>query len=71
MDQLKCNVCGKTLKKVNGILMEDAFEATKDWGYFSKKDLQRHNFTVCEECYDAWVQTFAIPPKIQEKMEAL
>lgn len=71
MEHVKCNVCGKVLKREQGILREDAFEAVKDWGYFSKKDLQRHSFTVCEECYDEWIRTFAIPPEITERSEAL
>lgn len=71
MKLLKCNVCGRTLKCENGILKEDAFEAVKSWGYFSKKDLQSHRFTVCEECYDAWIKTFALPPEITETTEAL
>lgn len=71
MEHVKCNVCGKVLKREQGILREDAFEAVKDWGYFSKKDLQRHSFIVCEECYDKWIRTFAIPPEITERSEAL
>ncbi len=71
MEHVNCNVCGKVLKREHGILREDAFEAVKDWGYFSKKDLQRHSFTVCEECYDKWIRTFAIPPEITERSEAL
>lgn len=71
MEQLTCNVCGKILKTERGILLEDAFEAVKDWGYFSKKDLQRHRFTVCEVCYDNWIRTFAVPPEVTERTEAL
>lgn len=71
MEQLICNVCGKTLKTEHGILLEDAFEAVKDWGYFSKKDLQRHSFTVCEARYDNWIRTFKVPPEVTERTEAL
>ena len=39
-----CNMCGRELKTENGLLMEDAFEAAKEWGYFSKKDLELHKF---------------------------
>lgn len=71
MERVKCNVCGRGLKTENGLLMEDAFEAVKDWGFFSRKDMQRHSFTVCEDCYDAWIKSFAIPPQVTEKTEAL
>lgn len=35
-----CNACGKELYMENNILKEDAFEAKKQWGYFSKKILR-------------------------------
>ena len=35
--EVYCNACGRKLKKKNGLLLEDAFEARKDWGYFSNK----------------------------------
>ena len=38
--EVYCNACGRKLKKKNGLLLEDAFEARKDWGYFSNKDLE-------------------------------
>ena len=47
----------------NGILLEDAFEARKQWGYFSNKDAKLHSFIICEKCYDKFVSTFAIPLK--------
>lgn len=49
-----CNVCGRQLHMENNILLEDAFEARKQWGYFSKKDTTLHSFVICEECYDKW-----------------
>lgn len=56
-----CNACGKVLKERNGILMEDVFEGKKEWGYFSKKDLEFHDFLLCETCYDQMIAGFAIP----------
>ena len=41
-----CNACGKELYMENNILKEDAFEAKKQWGYFSKKDTKMHSFFV-------------------------
>lgn len=66
-----CNVCGKQLKIEHGILKEDVFEARKEWGYFSKRDLEVHSFNICEDCYDKLIQTFAIPVEISSKSEAM
>ncbi len=68
---LYCNSCGKKLKYVNGVLLEDAFEVTKEWGYFSKRDLEVHHFNICEECYDKLISQFKIPVEVKTKLEAL
>lgn len=62
--KLFCNVCGRQLHMENNILLEDAFEAKKQWGYFSKKDATLHSFVICENCYDEMVDKFVIPPEI-------
>lgn len=67
--EVVCNVCGRALKMEKGILMEDAFEAKKQWGYFSKKDATLHSFLICEDCYDKMVAQFAIPPTVEEVTE--
>ena len=36
--EIRCNCCGRQLKTENGMLLEDAFEGGKEWGYFSRKD---------------------------------
>ncbi|MCI8308025.1 MAG: hypothetical protein HFH14_08270 [Lachnospiraceae bacterium] len=69
--KIMCNACGRELRNENGILMEDAFEAVKEWGYFSKKDLEVHKFVICEECYDRMVGGFAIPVSKSDKKEAM
>lgn len=66
---LRCNACGRTLYVKNGILMEDAFEARKQWGYFSNKDAELHSFVLCEKCYDHIVEEFVIPPAVSEVTE--
>lgn len=66
-----CNLCKKKLKVENGILKEDAFQATKEWGYFSEKDMEVHQFILCEECYDKIIKEFQIPVAIKDKSEAL
>lgn len=68
---ISCNKCGKNIKYTEGVLKEDFFEATKDWGYFSNKDLETHKFNLCEKCYDNLVKEFVIPVLIIDKKEAL
>ena len=70
-DVLVCNMCGRQLKRDKGILMEDAFEATKEWGYFSSRDTEIHKFTICEACYDNMISQFKIPITIYQKHEVL
>ena len=53
----------------NDILLEDAFEAKKQWGYFSQKDTTLHSFVICEKCYDEMVKKFVIPPEITNVTE--
>lgn len=66
-----CNSCGKSLKVENGILVEDAFEASKEWGYFSGRDMEVHHFNLCEECYDKMIAGFKVPVEIRKKLEVL
>lgn len=64
-----CNQCGRELKMEDGILKEDAFEARKEWGYFSNKDMTMHAFVLCEECYDKMIKAFAIPVEVEQVNE--
>lgn len=66
-----CNACGRILKQKNGILVEDVFEGRKEWGYFSDKDLELHEFLLCEVCYDEMIAGFAIPVAKIPKKEVL
>lgn len=66
-----CNSCGRDLKVENGILKEDAFEARKEWGYFSEKDMEVHHFNLCEACYNKIIAGFKVPVEIVEKLEAI
>lgn len=68
---LYCNSCGKSIKVEKGILMEDAFEATKEWGYFSHRDMEVHHFNLCEDCYDKLISEFKIPVEVKKKLEVL
>lgn len=70
-EKLFCNACGRELKRYggDGSLLEDAFAAEKEWGYFSRKDRTRHSFVICEECYDGIISKFAIPPREENVTE--
>lgn len=69
--ELVCNVCGRALVVENGIPKEDFLEGVKEWGYFSKKDLEVHKFIICEECYDKLIQSFVMPVTVVDKQEVL
>lgn len=71
MDNVLCNACGRELKVEKGILKEDALIVKKDWGYFSKRDLEVHEFILCESCYEKITGSFLLPVKISPKTEVL
>ena len=60
-----CNGCGK---KING-KEQDFLHVQKEWGYFSSKDMELHEFYLCEECYDKLLSVREIPVKIEEVTE--
>ena len=80
-----CNACGKKILYKGEIPQEDVCTfikeceqrqdpynyRIKEWGYFSKKDLQVHKFNLCEECYDRITSSFAVPVEISEKTEVM
>ncbi len=68
---ITCNMCAKNIKIHRGILMEDIFEGYKEWGYFSNKDLEVHEFTLCEDCYDRMIKSFKIPVQSSDKIEVM
>lgn len=61
-----CNVCGNKIGEKS-----DFIEIKKEWGYFSNKDTEIHEFKICERCYDRIVKQFEISPKVTEKSEVL
>lgn len=69
--EIYCNVCGKKIIIEKGLLKEDVFEVTKEWGYFSRKDLEVHKFNICEDCYEKLISTFKIPVTVTCKKEVL
>lgn len=66
IEKIVCNRCGKELLAENGIIEADFLNVEKRWGYFSKRDNERHSFDLCEKCYDEIVATFQIPVDIEE-----
>lgn len=66
-----CNCCGKQFTASGNTLKKDMLHVKKQWGYFSKKDGIIHEFFVCEECYDKWLENFVIPPEIKNATELL
>ncbi len=69
--QIICNKCGKEFACVNDVLQEDGLFVRKEWGYFSRKDLQIHSFILCEECYDEMIHQFAVPVEVEENSSAV
>jgi ribosomal-protein-alanine N-acetyltransferase len=63
-----CNSCGRILED-DGNIREDALFVKKSWGYFSRKDLEIHEFILCEDCYDCITAGFQIPVSVSEKTE--
>ena len=61
VEKIICNKCGKEILVENGVAEADVLSVQKRWGYFSNKDNDVHEFDLCEECYDKWIATFAIP----------
>ena len=41
-----CNCCGKSMKIQNGMLLEGICSVDTTWGYFSGKDLEKHEFDL-------------------------
>ena len=65
-----CNGCGRP-SETGGDRQEDALRVRKEWGYFSTRDLEIHEFNLCEECYNRLIENFVIPVKISQKIEVL
>lgn len=71
---VQCNCCGKqfTVDGTERTIIEKEFlHIKKQWGYFSNKDGIIHEFDVCEECYDRWLENFVIPPEKRKATELM
>lgn len=71
LERAVCNMCGKEMEVENGILMEGCFHADWMFGYFSKRDREKHAFDLCEDCYDKMVDGFDVAPEIITVTELL
>ena len=60
-NEIYCNKCGKRIGTEEDLARGEMLHVEKIWGYFSKKDGERHTFDLCEECYDAVIADFEIP----------
>lgn len=70
-EKLFCNCCGKELRLIEGVPGEGACRIRQDWGYFSDKDGETHEFVLCEHCYDDITAGFVRPVKITQRTELL
>jgi hypothetical protein len=61
LDKLYCNNCGKECD----FEKEQVVEVKVKWGYNSKKDLEIHEFELCEDCYDDIVADFTMPVTVK------
>ena len=70
-EKIICNRCGKELEVKNGIVLEGYFHGETCWGYFSRKDGERHSFDLCEDCYDDLISSFAVDVTVEYETELL
>ncbi len=73
---IQCSCCGKQFivepaVEERTVIEKDFLHIRKQWGYFSKRDGIIHEFDVCEECYDKWLENFAIPPDNKKATELI
>lgn len=69
--EVKCNMCGRSIKLKNGLIVEGNMSIDYPWGYFSDKDGEIHKFDICQKCYDRIVESFVIPVDVEENKELL
>ena len=43
-----CNGCGRRIGKDENGVMEEMLMVEWNWGYFSRKDGEKHSFCLCE-----------------------
>lgn len=53
VDEVICNLCGKTLAFVLDGYDPDCVQIRKTWGFSSGKDMTQQSADICEPCWDA------------------
>ena len=66
LSDVQCNVCGRSVCKDAIGYFEDHVSISKTWGYHSPYDGEIHSMDVCVDCYQGWINTFQIPPRVTE-----
>ncbi len=61
ISDVKCNCCGKTIKKDGLGHIADYLSIEKRWGYGSDFDNEVHSFDICEQCYKKIISKFKLP----------
>ena len=69
--EVYCNSCGKKIETTDSTKREDYISIKKEWGYFSNKDTEHHEFDLCEACYDRITADFVIPLTVKKEKELL
>ena len=60
-----CNGCGRRIGKDENGVMEEILMVEWNWGYFSRKDGEKHLFCLCEKCYDRLRASFLLPVQVE------
>ena len=66
---LYCNCCGNIIPEGYTEKTKEFVHLEKTWGYFSKKDGISQTADICEDCMEAWMAQFCIPPQTVERTE--
>ena len=64
LTDVKCNLCGKQLKKDDFGYIEDHLSVNKTWGYGQPSDGETHDFDLCYDCYEDLISRFKIPMQL-------
>jgi len=64
LDEIRCNHCGRQLKRNHFGYFEDYLSVSKTWGYGPPVDGETHAFDLCYDCYTHIIASFQIPPRV-------
>ena len=62
-----CDRCNKSCMRT---FSHEYAEMKVLWGYDSRKDEEKHEIILCEDCYDLTIKTMGIKPKVTDMFEA-